>query len=54
MIHTDPKEIPKITAWEQEAALIYTKNGTETCKYHINMYTIEAGEDTISKTFVKL
>jgi len=54
IIHTYPKEVLDITTWEQEAALIDTKKGTAKGKYHINMFTMEAGENIISKTFVKL
>ena len=54
IIHTDPKEVPEITSWEVEAALRDMKNGTATGIDHIKIETLEAGEDTISKTFAKL
>jgi len=37
-----------------EATLTDTKNGAATGKDHINIDTLEAGEDTMSKTFAKL
>ena len=54
IIHTDPKEVPEITSWEVEAALRDMKNGTATGNDHINIKTLKAGEDTISKTLAKL
>ena len=54
IIHIDPKEAPEITSWEVEAALRVTKNGTATGNDHINIDTLKAGEDTISKTLPKL
>ena len=53
IIHTDPKEVPEITSWEVEAALRYMKNGTATGNDHINIETLTAGRDTISKTVAK-
>ena len=53
-IHTDPKEVPEITSWEFEAALRNMKNGTATGSDHINIDTLKAEEDTISKTLAKL
>ena len=53
LIHTDPKEISEITSWEVEAALRDMKNGTATGNDHINIETLKAGENTISKTFAK-
>ena len=47
------QEVPKIT-WEVEAALRDMKNGTATGNDHINIETLKAGEDTISKTLAKL
>ena len=37
-----------------EAALRDIKNGTATGDDHINIETLKAGEETISKTFAKL
>ena len=54
VIHTDPKEVPQITSWEVEAALRYMKNGAATGSDHINIETLKAKEDTISKTLAKL
>ena len=53
-IHTDPKEVPEITPWEVEAVQQDMKNVTATGNDHINIETLKAGEDTISKTFAKL
>ena len=54
IIHIDPKEVPEITSWEVEAALGEMKNGTAPGSDHINIETLKAGEDTISKTLAKL
>ena len=54
IIRTDPKEVPEITSWEVEAAQRDMKNGTATGNDHINIETLKAGEDTISKTLPKL
>ena len=54
LIYTDPKEVLEITSWEVEAALRNMKNGTATGNDHINIETLKAGEDTISKTLAKL
>ena len=54
IIHTDTKEVPEITSWEVEAALRDMKNGTTTGNDHLNIDTLKAGEDTISKTLAKL
>ena len=43
----------EITSWEEEAVRD-TKNGTATGNNHINIETLKAGEDTISKTLSKL
>ena len=51
IIQTNPKEI---TSWELEAALRDIKNGTATGNDLINIETLKAGEDTISKTLAKL
>ena len=52
IIHTDPKEVPE--SWEVEAALRYMKNGTATDNNHINIKTLQVGENAISKTLVNL
>ena len=54
IIHTDPNEVPEITSWEVETALRDMKNSTATGNDHINIDTLKAGEDTISKTLAKL
>ena len=54
IIYTNPKEVPKITPWEVEAALRDMKNGTAPGNEHIHIDTLKAGEDTISKTLAKL
>ena len=54
IIYTDPKDVPEILSWEVEAALRAMKNGTATSNDHINIKTLKAGEDTISKTLAKL
>ena len=54
IIHSDPKVVPKISQWEEEAALPDMKNETATGNDHINIETLKAGEDTISKTLSKL
>ena len=54
IIHTDPKDVPASTSWQVEAALRDIKNGTATGDDHINIETLKAGEDTISKTLAKL
>ena len=41
-------------SWEVEAAIRDMKNGTVTGNDHINIDTLIAGEDTISKTLAKL
>ena len=51
-IHTDSKDVPEITSWEVEAALRDMKISTD--NNHINIETLKAGEDTISKTLAKL
>ena len=51
MILADTKEI---TSWKVEAALRDMKNGTATGCEYINIETLKAGEDTISKTHAKL
>ena len=48
IIHTDPKEVAEITSWEVEAAL-----RDATGNDHINIETLKAGEDIISKTLAK-
>ena len=53
-IHTDPKEVPEITSWEVEATLRDMKNVTATGNDNINIETLKAGEDAISKTLAKL
>ena len=53
IIHTDPKEVPDITSWQVEAALRDMNNRTAAGNDHnkiINIKTLKAGEDTISKT----
>ena len=54
IIHSDPSEVPEVTSWEAEAALRDMKNGTATGNDHINIETLEAGEDTTSKILAKL
>ena len=54
IIHTDPKVVPEVASWKVEAALRDMKNGTETGNDHINIETLNAGEDTISVTLTKL
>ena len=51
IILADPKEI---TSWKVEAALRDMKNGTATGCEYINIETLKAREDTISKTRAKL
>ena len=51
--HTDPKAVPDIISWEVEAALRDMKNGTATRYDHINIETLKAGENTISKILAK-
>jgi len=41
------KRLPDITQWEVKATLRDTKNGTATGKAHINVDTLEVGEDTM-------
>ena len=53
IIHTNRNDVPAITPWEVEAALRGMKNGTATGNDHINIETLKAGKDTISKTLVK-
>ena len=53
LIYTDPKDLPEITSWQMEAALRDMKNGTATGNGHLNIETLKAGEDTISKTLAK-
>ena len=48
------KRRPEITSSEMEAALRDLKNGTATDNDHINIETLKAGGDTISKTLAKL
>ena len=40
IIHTDPKEVPQIMAWEEEAALRKMKNGKEAGKDQVNIETL--------------
>ena len=54
VIHIDSKDVHAITARVVEAALRDMKNGTATGNDHINIETLNAGKDTISKTLVKL
>ena len=54
IIHTDPKEVPQITSGEVAAALRDKKNGTATGNDHLNIETLKADQDTISKTLAKL
>ena len=54
IIHTDPEEVSKITSREVEAALRDMNNGTAASNDHINIDTIKAEENTISKTLAKL
>ena len=53
IIHTDPKQVPPITSWAVEAALRDTKNWTTIGNDHINIETLKAGKDAISKTLAK-
>ena len=53
-IQTDTEEVPPIMAWEVEAALRKIKNGKEAGKYHVNIETLKAGDETIAKQLVKL
>ena len=50
----DLRDVPQIIPWEVEAALRDMKNGTATGNDHINIDTLKAGEDTISKTLAKM
>ena len=43
-IHTDPKEVPPIMAWEEEAALRKMKNGKEAGKDQVNIETLRKQE----------
>ena len=54
IIHTDQEEVTEITSWAVEAALQHMKNGIATGNDHINIDTLKAGENTISKTLAKL
>ena len=54
MIYTDINEVPEIISWDVGAALRDIKNGTTIGNDHINIETLKAGEDTISKKFAKL
>ena len=48
-------DVPEITSWEMmDAPLQDMKNGTATGNDHINIDTLKAGEDTISKTLSRL
>ena len=53
-IQTDPKEVPPLMAWEEEAALRKMKNGKEVGKDQVNIETLKAGEETIAKQLAKL
>ena len=52
-IQTDPEEVPRIMAWEVEAALRKMKNGKEAGKDQVNIDTLKAAE-TIAKQLAKL
>ena len=54
MIHTDINEVPEIISWDVGAALRDMKNGTAIGNDLINIVTLKAGEDTISKKLAKL
>ena len=41
-------------AWEVEAALWKMKKGKEAGKYQVNIETLKAGDETISKQLAKL
>ena len=49
IIHTDPKKVPEIASWEVDM-----KNGKTSGNDHVNVETLKAGEDTISKILAKL
>ncbi len=49
-IQTDPEEVPPIMAWEVEDALRKMKIGKEAGKDHVNIETLNAGDETIAKT----
>ena len=53
-IQTDPEEVPSIMAWEVEAALRKMKNGKEAGKDQVNIETLKAGDETITKQLAKL
>ena len=53
-IQTDPEEVPPIMAWEVEAALRKMKNGKEAGRDQVNIETLKAGDETISKQLAKL
>ena len=53
-IQTDPEELPLIMVWEVEASLRKMKNGKESGKDRVNIETLKAGDDTISKQLAKL
>ena len=53
-IQTDPEEVPPIMAWEVEAALRKMKNVKEAGKDQVNIDTLKAGDETITKQLAKL
>ena len=54
IIQIDPKKVQEITSWELEAALRYMNNGTATSNEYLNIDTLKAGGDSMSKTLAKL
>ena len=54
MVHTDQNDVSDITSWEVEAALRDLKNVTATGNVHINIESLKAEEDTISKALAKI
>ena len=44
-IQTDPEEVPPIMAWEVEDALRKMKIGKEAGKDHVNIETLNAGDE---------
>lgn len=53
-LRIDPEEVPEITPWEVEAALKKMKNGKAAGNDHVNIETLKAGGNTITKVLAEL